>query len=402
MIHETEPSRFSQELDDLRAAYLEALPDKVQRIQRAWSTIDVAEASEETYKGFYRLIHNLAGGAGMYGFSGVSAQARAILEKMKPLLEEERTLSSEYRMVVGQLVERLQQSVQNELQQSHEQTSFLRKKPIRQRPTDVARGEVFLVEDDPAQAHYLSLMLKQAGHQVQAFDKLDDVKVALQAFEPTAIIMDMVFPEGEMAGANTIASLQQERKMPIPIFFVSTRSDFEARLQAVRAGAWHYFTKPVDVNKLVDLLDAYVCAPQKKTKRVLLVDDDPAIASFFGSHLEMEANLTTFLLSDPLHILEKLDEVEPDLILMDYHMPECNGLELAAVIRQHETYTDTPIIFLTEESNIETQLTAMNIGSDDFFPKSMGPDRLVVAVQSRMDRFDQIAKNASTLSWKVN
>lgn len=402
MINDTASTEFTKELHELRNAYLQALPDKVRLVQRAWQTLDPSNWDQAAYKSVYRLVHNLAGGAGIYGLNAISKQARTILETMKPAMDSDNPPDSALNLQISQGIEILDKTTNKTLLETKQETHHLRKPPVRPRAAETGVSEVFLVEDDAAQAHFLTLILGQAGHRVQVFDLLEDVKVALEAVEPTAILMDMVFPEGELAGAAALAEIQENQPIAIPIFFISTRTDLEARLSAVRAGASHYLTKPVNVGNLVRLLDEYRKPISEQEKHVLLIDDDPAVSSLFATHLEKEENLQTSLLSEPLEILETLEDKKPDLILMDYHMPDCNGLELAAVIRQHESYADIPIIFLTEETDIETQLTALNIGSDDFFIKSMGPDRLVLAVQFKLDRLESLTNTTKPINWSKN
>ncbi len=402
MIDNSATSKFAKELEELRNAYLQTLPQKVQLVQKAWQALDVSEWDPAAYQAVYRLIHNLAGGAGTYGFTSITQEARKILKNMKPWMNNTGPLGPELQLQINQGIEILEKTTKRVVNQDNQQTHHLRKPPIQRPSSEKLVSEIYLVEDDPDQARFLKLMLEQAGHRVHVFDNLSEVKLAMQALEPTAILMDMVFPEGELAGAQAIAEIQQDRSIPIPIIFISTRTDLEARLNAVRAGAWHYFSKPVNVGGLINTLDTYTNPQPPKTRHVLLVDDDPAVSVLFATHLEQIDGLHASLLSEPLDLLKTLEAQKPDLILMDYHMPDCNGLELAAVIRQHESYSNIPIIFLTEETNIETQLTALNIGSDDFFTKSMGPERLVMAVRSRLDRLERITKNSRRAGWNSN
>jgi diguanylate cyclase (GGDEF)-like protein len=85
-------------------------------------------------------------------------------------------------------------------------------------------------------------------------------------------------------------------------------------------------------------------------------------------------------------VMRALVEFMPDLVLMDMYMPTCNGLELAAVIRQQEAYVSIPIVFLSTEANLDMQLKAMQIGGDDFLTKPIQPEQLVSAVSSRVQR----------------
>ena len=52
--------------------------------------------------------------------------------------------------------------------------------------------------------------------------------------------------------------------------------------------------------------------------------------------------------------MQPLDEFRPEMILMDMHMPSCDGLDLAAVIRQQEEYIGIPIVFLSAEASMDT------------------------------------------------
>ncbi len=402
MINHSTTSQFTRELDELRSVYLKALPEKVRLIGKAWRSLDTSNWDATDYKAVYRLLHNLAGGAGTYGLSSITRQARSLLDTMKPWLDRSTPLESDIQLQIDQGLQLLQETTRKAIQSQEQETHYLRKPTAPVRDREVIVSEIYLVEDDPDQANFLKLVLERAGHRVQVFDNLEDVKIAMLAIEPTAILMDMVFPEGDLAGADAIAEIQEGRTIPVPIVFISTRTDLEARLSAVRAGAWHYFAKPVNANKLVHLVNSYTHPIRTRQHRVLLVDDDSAISALFAQHLDETGYLKASLLTEPLLLLETLEEIRPDLILMDYHMPGCNGLELAAVVRQHENYSDLPIIFLTEETNIEAKLTALNLGSDDFFTKSMGPERLVLAVQSRLERIKRLTSQPGAYRWSSN
>ena len=73
-------------------------------------------------------------------------------------------------------------------------------------------------------------------------------------------------------------------------------------------------------------------------------------------------------------------------ILLDIYMPECNGMELAKVIRQLDVFVGIPIVFLSAESNLDKQLFAMGLGADDFLTKPIQPQHLISSVSSRIQR----------------
>lgn len=81
-----------------------------------------------------------------------------------------------------------------------------------------------------------------------------------------------------------------------------------------------------------------------------------------------------------------LFEFKPDLILLDMHMPGCNGTELARAIRQIDGYLGIPIIFLSSETGTDMQFDARRMGGDEFLIKPIKPDRLVSTVAVRAER----------------
>jgi PleD family two-component response regulator len=95
------------------------------------------------------------------------------------------------------------------------------------------------------------------------------------------------------------------------------------------------------------------------------------------------------IVTHPLRVMELLFEFRPDLILMDINMPDCNGIELAGVIRQKDVFFRIPIIFLTSQSTYDRRLLALQGGGDDFLAKPVRADLLVSSLKSRAERARQ-------------
>jgi diguanylate cyclase (GGDEF)-like protein len=96
------------------------------------------------------------------------------------------------------------------------------------------------------------------------------------------------------------------------------------------------------------------------------------------------------VVTEPLKTLDVMRDFSPELILMDLYMPECNGLEMAKVIRQLEAYISIPIVFLSSEQNIQTQLEAMDKGADAFLTKPIQANHLVASVSARLKRYRKL------------
>ena len=97
-------------------------------------------------------------------------------------------------------------------------------------------------------------------------------------------------------------------------------------------------------------------------------------------------------------VLDTMARVQPDLVLMDLHMPGLSGTELTALIRLHEAFLHTPIVFLTGDPDPEKQFEVLECGADDFLQKPIRPRHLVAAIESRVKRARALGQQRMTES----
>lgn len=119
--------------------------------------------------------------------------------------------------------------------------------------------------------------------------------------------------------------------------------------------------------------------------RVLIVEDDRSQALFAEAILR-GAGMDAEVVSMPELLMETLERFEPELVLMDLHMPGTSGTSLTTQIREHPRFEHIPVVFLTGDQNPDSQLDALEHGGDDYIVKPVRPRHLVVAVQNRIRR----------------
>ncbi|MGK0185720.1 MAG: two-component system cell cycle response regulator DivK [Verrucomicrobiales bacterium] len=85
----------------------------------------------------------------------------------------------------------------------------------------------------------------------------------------------------------------------------------------------------------------------KRRRRILAIDDEEDFLELLKTSLEHSGKFRVETESNPLHALEIVDEFQPDLCIVDVRMPEMDGNELIAHIRQRSHLRNTPIIVLT-------------------------------------------------------
>jgi PleD family two-component response regulator len=109
---------------------------------------------------------------------------------------------------------------------------------------------------------------------------------------------------------------------------------------------------------------------------ILVVDDAPVILKTVSAVLGVNNEYKIFTLSNPKMMKKFLEQITPELFLLDYQMPELNGFELVSIIRSFEKHKDTPIIFLTSINTAEIVSAAFKIGACDFMLKPITGDIL--------------------------
>ena len=124
--------------------------------------------------------------------------------------------------------------------------------------------------------------------------------------------------------------------------------------------------------------------------RVLIVEDDPSQLLFAESVLR-SAGMHTLAVPDALAALDQLDRFEPELILMDLHMPDCDGIDLTVLIRQRRRFASTPIVFLSVEQDPERQADALRAGGSAFLAKPVRPRDLVSELEAHVQRVRELA-----------
>ena len=373
-------------LRSLQERFLQELPDKIHTISSLWDRVLSGEKSAVILREIHLKIHTLNGAGGTFGFTRISKQARELEILLKRCASSpEQEMGNREEEEISELLQGLRRLSEEERTQTGALLSlqdFSFKKSSGPRT-------IFIVEDDSDLNQGLSQELTRAGFQIRSFFNLEDFEKAFNEESPAAILMDMVFQEGDAAGARSIARLKERGSVP-PVIFLSVREDMEARLEAVRAGAIRYYTKPVNSERLIRGLEGLLDKESRNPYRILVVDDDATLASFYASILR-QVGMEVRILNNPLDCMDVIQEFQPELALLDVYMEGCSGLELAAVIRQEEKYSQLPVVFLSTETNLEKQLAAMHLGGDDFLSKPITPAHLIQAVQARMKRARMMA-----------
>ncbi|MCA1693251.1 MAG: response regulator, partial [Actinobacteria bacterium] len=128
---------------------------------------------------------------------------------------------------------------------------------------------------------------------------------------------------------------------------------------------------------------------------VLAVDDDAALLDVLRPMLSA-GGLRVETCADPALFWERLSEVAPDLVVMDYDMPGIMGSDLARSMRNDARYQTVPIMFLTADGKAETVQRIFEAGADDYVAKPFTGPELIARISNRLERVRLLRTLADT------
>lgn len=376
----------SDTLGKLRSQFADQLPEKLDAISAHYQLLDLGAWMPVEAEVLHRLLHALTGSAGTFGMPSISDAARTLENRLSAILKTKSAPTTAEWLDFGAALKRFDQLARIRLESNS---------PSLKPPSSLPRLNhaplIYLVEDDLEQAAHLSQALQDDGYRVQVFTTTNEFRLASTttgAERPDAMVMDMIFPDGDDAGVVLLTELKAKHGRCPPVVFASVRDDLSARLAAFRAGASRYLVKPVNIDLLRGLLDELTGRQPQQPYRVLMVDDDVLLLEAQAEILRA-AGMEVHTLSQPLLMMEMLKVFTPDVAVLDVYMPDASGPELAAILRESDEQLHLPILFLSAETDMSQQLLALNLGGDDFLVKPVQPAHLIAAVTARARRARQ-------------
>ncbi len=377
---------LERKLVEMRAGYAEHLPSRIEKLSAQWQQLKSKPGHMEEKETVIRETHNLAGTGESFGFSKVSKVSRELEQVLNKLWKGG---DDEQLEVAKGLFLQLTHYGSQDADTESMEAPIMNPKVAGKNWSADKTNRILLVEDGKEFADELLLHLEYFGYEITLLNSPENLVEKVRELSPAVIIMDIMFPSGKDAGLEAVSQLKMGMLAVPPVIFLSVRDDIMARLEAVRAGGAAYYQKPADLYELTETLDRITTPQEEFPYRILVVDDDITYAE--QTMLELKrAGMEALCITDPMKVNLSLAEFRPELILMDLHMPQCNGIELAAVIRQQPTYLGMPIVFLSADVDVKNHLEALRQGGDDFLIKPIAPDHLVTAVYARARRARQL------------
>lgn len=380
-----------EKLQELRKDYTSTLPRKMGAIEDLWRTLQDSQWNQDCLATIHRHTHSLAGSGTTFGFENISQSARALDMEFKFLMENIVIPDADTIADIKVKLESLKRAC-DEAGQTGKQTidqEYFSSLHLSDTQSASPEYHIMLFEEASGSNAQLAKQLEGFDYQVSihTLNKQiisDEMQMQIQQQNPKVFVFSV--DEFNEDTQRIVSEFKQRFSSDIPFFFISNSGEMQHRLNAVRCGSDAFYLSPFDTTAFVDQLDGFCNKAQTEPYRVMIIDDSASLANAYSMFLQ-QAGISTQVIIDPLQTCNVLCEFKPDLILLDMYMPSCSGPELAAVIRQQITYASVPIVYLSAESDVSTQLNAMSLGGDDFLTKPIKPSHLIRAVKIRAERY---------------
>lgn len=235
---------------------------------------------------------------------------------------------------------------------------------------------IMVIDDD-------ALNLRIAEHILQRdYDVLcsDSPAQGLELMERETVdlvLIDMDMPE--IDGMEVLRRIRgNDRIAETRVILLTTAGSQEDVTEAERLGALDFIRKPFFPTELLERVKK---ALEKKRKDRILVVDDDRMNLKMAEHM-LGKKYEVSCVASGQEALETLTRSVPNLILLDLHMPQMNGLEVFEKIKQMDKVRDVPVVFLTADSERETEIEIFKAGAMDYIQKPF----LAEVVIRRIDR----------------
>lgn len=281
------------------------------------------------------------------------------------------------------------------------------------------KKRILVVDDEPTSLKLLAGILQ--GDEYEVLEAPDGKGAIIEIYRsfPDVILLDVLMPG--LDGIEVTRELKGDpRTKNIPIILVTSLEGIENKLAGLEAGAEEYLTKPVKPVEVLARVKSMLqlkqyrdqlsirkqsegamveAAPDEKTGPssgqelpvVLLVEDNDIDARIIRSHLK-DMPLELEIAKTGSEAISRIRSDKIDLILLDILLPDMTGFEICQRLKEMDKNFDAPIIIITCLHDLESRITGLELGVDDFLVKPINRQELAVRIRALLEKKQQLNK----------
>ncbi|MDQ3677933.1 MAG: diguanylate cyclase [Actinomycetota bacterium] len=211
---------------------------------------------------------------------------------------------------------------------------------------------------------------------------------------PDAAVLDLSFSGADHDGLELLVDLVGAEP-PVPVVVLTSSEALVDRVEVSRRGASGFIQRSRPASHVVDAVCETVERRDRAQAKLLAVDDDPAISQALAALLS-PVGLEVATLNDPSRFWERLEAINPDLLVLDLDMPELDGIDLCRAVRADVRFGQLPVLFLTARVDAGSVERIFEAGADDYVSKPIFGPEIVTRIQNRLDRVHLYRELAET------
>ncbi|AVX05726.1 chemotaxis protein CheY [Maritalea myrionectae] len=198
---------------------------------------------------------------------------------------------------------------------------------------------------------------------------------------------DLVLLDNKMPGGKTGLELLKHIKADatlrhMDVVMITASGEPQMVLDSLTAGASDYVLKPFKAEAVAQKLKTRL-AHLKQT--ILLVDDDQAVQNLLQAKFRT-LGVKCIGYDDGLQALQDMEDIKPDLVILDRILPGLEGMALLHNMRQNTSLKDIPVVILSAKRDNKDIMAGLQLGASDYVVKPFSLDELVLRCQRLLER----------------
>jgi len=353
--------------------------DRIATLEKAIATLERGELTLELGQQARREAHLLIGALANFGFTEASQICRQIEQIFQAGVEP----SLEARL--AQLVAALRQEL--ELPAATGESSERSLATVKQ------QRRLLIIDNDTQLGEQLISEATIWDIQAELVTDLTAARKAIAQNYPDVVLLDLG-DNSAQSGLNLLAELKT-KNTHLPVIVLAVQDDFANRIKVARLGGDIFLPKPVFPASVLAAITQVLSQSDTIATKILVVDDDPQILDILRTVLE-PWGFKPALVDNPRHFWDKLEQYNPDLLILDVEMPELSGIDLCQVVRNDPQWRELPVLFLSVHTDATTVDRVFTAGADDYVNKPIREPELIARVLNRLERTQTLHKLADT------
>ncbi len=381
MAPEQNISHLAAQLDTLRTDFSEKIPEKLKALE---DTIACAKSGNTTIANAVMQAHRLHGSMGSYGYSALGTAIGSVEELLNKAQHDPTTIPSN-----------MWKDIKNAL---HNAWLCLKRAPApaSSRPLTPSQSAkaILVVDDDPDFLAFAEKIGRKICVNIVAVQTIPEALQKAEFIPLCGAIIDVHMQETtSFSLSRTIRNTAENGE--IPIAFASADHRIETRVASIEAGGTRFLQKPISEDNFAAIAQQFASIANADKGTVLVVGNNSDELAQYTLFLRT-AGITVHALDSADGIIEKLEQIRPDMLLIDIHLTGISSIDICRALRMSDQFELLPILIITSHGvdNDALRINALQSGASDFVARPVIPEELLARVGVHLERMRLLRERA--------